>query len=89
MPTEASAQALRCFRGEHGTAEIRGGRRTRAAHAARRDDDLLRRARAAVASAARLAAAVREAAGLEEANETLHGLGVRTELDYEREMVDR
>ena len=39
---------------------------------------------AAIGSAARLAAAVREARGLEEANEALHALGVRTELDLER-----
>jgi hypothetical protein len=39
---------------------------------------------AALRSAARLARAVRDAADLEAANELLHGLGVRTELDYER-----
>ena len=41
--------------------------------------------RAAVGSAARLAAAVRDTRSLEEANEALHALGVRTELDLERE----
>ena len=41
---------------------------------------------AALGSAARLAAAVRDASDLEEANEILHGLGVRTELDYERSL---
>ena len=40
---------------------------------------------AAVGSAARLAAAVRDTRSLEEANEALHALGVRTELDLERE----
>jgi hypothetical protein len=44
---------------------------------------------AALRSAARLAAAVREASDLEAANEILHGLGVRTELDFERSMVER
>ena len=40
---------------------------------------------AALRSAARLAEAVRDASGLEDANERLHALGIRTELDYERE----
>jgi hypothetical protein len=42
----------------------------------------------AAASVARLAEAVLEANGLEEANDVLHGLGVRTELDYERSMAE-
>jgi hypothetical protein len=40
---------------------------------------------AALRSAARLAAAVADAADLEAAQAVLAGLGVRTELDYERE----
>jgi hypothetical protein len=39
----------------------------------------------AIASAARLAAAVAGAADLEAAQAILTGLGVRTELDFERE----
>jgi hypothetical protein len=42
---------------------------------------------AALRSAARLAAAVIDARDLEHANEILHGLGVRTELDYERDAL--
>ena len=42
---------------------------------------------AAVGSAARLAAAVTEARDLDHANEILHGLGVYTELDYERDAL--
>jgi hypothetical protein len=38
-----------------------------------------------VASAAALARAVRDCPTLEAANDALHELGVRTELDYERE----
>jgi len=38
----------------------------------------------ALRSAARLAAAVRDADDLEQANGILNGLGVRTELDLER-----
>jgi hypothetical protein len=86
VPTEASAQALRCFRGELGRAEIRSGRRTvelSPAGALTFYFDPL----AALRSAARLAAAVMNARDLDDANETLHGLGVRTELDYERDAL--
>lgn len=83
VPTEASAQALRCFRGELGTTTIRGGRRTvelSPVGAATIYFDVS----AALRSAARLARALRDAPDLEAANELLHQLGVRTELDYER-----
>jgi hypothetical protein len=86
VPTEASAQALRCFRGETGTVTIRQGRRTvelSPVGALTFYFDVP----AAVGSAARLAAAVMDAADLEQANELLHGLGVRTELDYERDAL--
>jgi hypothetical protein len=86
VPTEASAQALRCFRGEIGRAEIRSGRRTvelSPAGALTFYFDPL----AALGSAARLAAAVMDALDLDDANEILHGLGVRTELDYERDAL--
>ena len=83
VPTEASAQALRCFRGQVGVAEIRGGRRTvelSPVGALTIYFDV----HAALGSAARLAAAVREASDLEQANDVLNDLGIRTELDYER-----
>jgi hypothetical protein len=88
IPTEASAQALRCFRGERGTDAIRAGRRTvelspLGALTIYFDPVV------AVQTAARLAAAVGDAGGLEDANERLHALGLRTELDYEREHDDR
>ncbi len=85
IPTEASALALRAFRGESGRIEIRGGRRTvdlRPLAAATVFFDPVVAAR----TAARLAAAVHEAKDLNAANDILHRLGVRTELDYEREM---
>jgi hypothetical protein len=85
VPTEASALALRAFRGESGRIEIRDGRRSvdlRPLAAATVFFDPAVAAR----TAARLAAAVHEAPHLDAANETLHELGVRTELDYEREM---
>jgi hypothetical protein len=84
VPTEASAQALRCFRGETGSVPIRGGRRTvelTPVGALTFYFDVP----ATLGSAARLAHAVRDAPDLEAANGTLHELGVgRTELDYER-----
>jgi hypothetical protein len=85
IPTEASAQALRCFRGELGTATIRAGRRSvelSPLGAATIYFDVP----VAVRSAARLAAAVADARDLAEANGALGALGIRTELDYERGM---
>jgi ribulose-5-phosphate 4-epimerase/fuculose-1-phosphate aldolase len=84
VPTEASAMALRAYRGETGTFTIRSGRRT---------VELTRQAEEtwffdpeiAIRSAARLAAAVLDAPDLEAANEALHALGARTELDLERD----
>ena len=86
VPTEASAQALRCFHGEIGSSAIRQGRRTvelSPAGALTFYFDPV----AAVRSAARLAAAVADARDLDHANEILHGLSVYTELDYERDAL--
>jgi hypothetical protein len=83
VPTEASAQALRCFRGETGSATIRRGRRSvelTPAGALTFYFDVT----AALGSAARLARAVEGTTDLEAANDAVHGLGIRTELDYER-----
>jgi hypothetical protein len=84
VTTEASAMAVRCARGETGRAAIRNGRRTVPLTA---DGGRLICFDPAVAirSAARLAAAVADAPDLEAAQAILAGLGVRTELDYERE----
>jgi hypothetical protein len=85
VPTEASAQAIKAFRGQTGESKMRGGRRSvdlspAAALTLFFDAD------AALGSAARCAAAVYDAASLEDANELLHEAGVqRTELDYERD----
>jgi hypothetical protein len=86
VPTEASAQALRCFRGETGTATIRQGRRTVELSPVGALTFYVDVA-AAVRSAARLAAAVMDARDVDHANELLHALGVRTELDYERDAL--
>jgi hypothetical protein len=84
VPTEASAQAVRAFRGVSGEVPIREGRRTvlLSPLAAVTFFFLIP---AAVRSAARLALAVREAGDLDEANAILRSLGVRSELDWETE----
>jgi hypothetical protein len=86
VPTEASAQAVRCFHGEIGRSAIRQGRRSvelSPAGALTFYFDPV----AAVRSAARLAAAVTDARDIEHANAILHDLGVYTELDYERDAL--
>jgi hypothetical protein len=84
VTTEASAMAVRCARGEIGHVPIRGSRRTVPLTA---DGGRLVcfDATAAIHSAARLAAAVADAPDLEAAQAILTTLGVRTELDYERD----
>ena len=84
IPTEASAMAVRAFRGQTGLTTIRDGRRTVDLRPIAADTYFFH-PRPAIRSAARLAAAVMDAAGLEEANEALHDLGVYTELDWERD----
>jgi hypothetical protein len=84
VPTEASAMAIRCFRGDTGTAEIRRGLRT-VALTPLGGLTIYLDPQKTVDSAARLAKAVMDAADMEEANGLLGALGVRTELDLERE----
>lgn len=82
VPTEASAMALRCARGERGTATIRRGTRTVELSAA---GGLLLFFEALVAlrSAARCARLVEHAGSLSEANDILLADGMSTELAYE------
>ena len=87
VPTEASAQAVRCARGEIGITQIRGGRRQATLSPLGALTFYVDPALAA-ASGAPLAQAVLDAGDLEEANEVLHRLGIRTELDYERSMAE-
>jgi len=84
VPTEASAMALRCYRGERGLRFIRNGHRS-VDLSARGAKTLLFDPCTAVETAARMARAIDEAGDVEiyEANEVLHGLGVKTELDLE------
>jgi hypothetical protein len=84
VPTEASAQAVRGFRGAAGPTAIRGGRRTlelMPAVALTVYFDVT----IAYEASAPLARAVYDAGSLEEANEIMRGLGVRSELDWELE----
>jgi len=84
VPTEASAIPLRCFRGAWGDHAIRRGERqvkltplaalTFFMSTAKLYDTL-----------ARPAQAVRQSFSLDEANDALHAIGIRTELDYERD----
>ena len=88
VPTEASAQAVRAYRGASGLATIRGGTRTLelspvAALTFYLDVEVT------IATAGRLATALADAADLQEANAALNALGVRTELDLESESVRR
>jgi hypothetical protein len=83
VPTEASAQAVRAFRGASGTAAIRGGASTVELSTIAAVTFYLDIG-ATVRAAGRLAAAVSDATSIEEANDALHALGVRTELDLER-----
>jgi hypothetical protein len=86
IPTEASAQAVRCFHGAIGETTIRQGRRTvelSPVGALTFYFDVAK----AIWSAARLAAAVIDAEDLDAANEILRARGIRTELDYERDAL--
>jgi hypothetical protein len=87
VPTEASAQAIRCARGEMGQTTIRRGRRTVTLSPVGAMTFYFEPA-TAVETAARLAKAVIDAEGLEHANDILHGLRIRTELDFERDFTE-
>ncbi len=84
VPTEASAMALRCARGDTTTATIRSGRRTVQLTPV---GGLLfgLDAPTALSTAARCAAAVTGTRSLQEANTALNERGIHTELDLETE----
>jgi hypothetical protein len=87
IPTEASAQAVRCAKGEIGTTTIRRGRR-KVVLSPIGALTFYFDPRSAVAKAAPLARTVADARDLEHANDLLHELGVKTELDFERRMME-
>ncbi len=82
VPTEASAQALRAFRGAAGEATIRGGTRSLELSSAAALTFYLD-VEVTVRAVGRLARAVVESRSLREASRALNELGVRTELDRE------
>jgi hypothetical protein len=82
VPTEASAQAVRGFRGAAGPTSIRGGRRTLELMPAVALTVYFD-ATVAYEATAPLARAVYDAGSIGEANETMRALGVRSELDWE------
>jgi hypothetical protein len=84
VPTEASAQAVRAFRGVAGPVAIRGGARTVELSSVATITFYLE-IEAMIRATGRLALAVDGADSLEQANDALHAIGVRTELDLERE----
>ena len=84
VPTEASALAVRAFRGQVGPVPIRGGRRTVELTIAAAGTIYFDVA-AALRSAARLPRLVDGATTLDEANDAMGAAGIRTELDFERE----
>jgi hypothetical protein len=86
VPTEASAQAIRCARGEIGATAIRGGRRTVTLSPIGALTFYFDPS-SAIATVAALARAVADAEDLEAANDTLHELGVASELDFERSWI--
>jgi hypothetical protein len=88
VPTEASAQAVRAFRGACGIAAIRGGASTVELSTIAAVTFYLDIA-ATVRSRGRLACAVADATSLEQANDALRRLGIRTELDLERDAAAR
>jgi hypothetical protein len=82
VPTEASLMAVRCARGETGTATIRGGRRS-VELTPLGGLTFFFDPRTAVHETARLARAVADADSLDAAQAALEAIGVRTELDIE------
>jgi hypothetical protein len=84
IPTEASLQIARCARGEVGPVTIRGGRRSLELSPLGALGFLFDPA-LTLAAAAPLAGAVAGADSIDAARDALAALGVRTELDYERE----
>jgi hypothetical protein len=86
VPTEASAQAVRAFRGGSGPARIRAGMSTVELTTTAAVTFYLDVERT-ITAAGGLARAVADATDLEQANDALTRLGVRTELDLERELA--
>jgi hypothetical protein len=87
IPTEASLQIARCARGEVGPTTIRAGRRPLELSPLGALGFVFDPARAFASGALPLANAVADADSIDAARDRLAALGIRTELDYERERV--
>ena len=83
VPTEASAIPLQCFRGASGTKKIRDGDRSLKLTPLTALTFFMAPMKL-YETLSRPAQAVRQSSSLEEANDALHAMGIRTELDYER-----
>jgi len=83
VPTEASAIPLQCFRGASGTKKIRDGDRSLKLTPLTALTFFMAPMKL-YETLSRPAQAVRQSSSLEEANDALHAIGIRTELDYER-----
>lgn len=84
VPTEASAIPVECFRGAWGMRQIRRGERTLKLTPLTALTFFMSTTKL-YDTLARPAQAVRQSTSLDQANDALHALGIRTELDYERE----
>lgn len=85
VPTEASAMAVACVRGQHGTAQIRSGARTVPLSPVGGLTFVFDVRRALDSRAAPMAALVQDAGSLDAAEALLQAEGIRSELAYERE----
>ena len=84
VPTEASAIPVQCFRGALGESKIRSGQRTVRLTPLTTLTFFISSS-ILYETLSRPAQAVRACASLEAANEALHAMGIKTELDLERE----
>ena len=84
--TEASAIPLQCFRGASGTEKIRDGNRSLKLTPLTALTFFMAPTKL-YETLSRPAQAVHQSSSLEEANDALHAMGIRTELDYERNSV--
>lgn len=84
VPTEASAIPLKCFRGAWGESRIRRDQRPVRLTPLTALTFFMSTTKL-YETLGRPAQAVRESSSLDGANDALHAIGIRTELDYERE----
>lgn len=84
VPTEASAIPVQCFRGALGESKIRSGQRTVRLTPLTTLTFFISSS-VLYETLSRPAQAVRACASLEAANDALHAIGIKTELDLERE----